>query len=189
MPKKKQKAKGLRGAARPRKVAKPSGARDFAKADEALREHLLYLLRGGGAHLDFEKAIADLPANLRGTKAAGVPFTPWTLLEHLRIAQWDILEFSRDAEHVSPEWPSGYWPEGDAPPDEAAWARSLAALRSDLKAMAKLVANPKTDLFAKIPHGDGQTILREALLVADHNAYHLGQLVLVRRLLGAWAEG
>ena len=188
MPKKKQKAKGLRGAARPRKVAKPSGARDFTKADEALREHLLYLLRGGGAHLDFEEAIADLPANLRGTKPAGVPFTPWTLLEHLRIAQWDILEFSHDAEHVSPEWPSGYWPEGDAPPDEAAWARSLAAFRSDLKAMAKLVANPKTNLFSKIPHGDGQTILREALLVADHNAYHLGQLVLVRRLLGAWAE-
>lgn len=185
MPKKTLKRKGSRKS-RPR--SKSAVAQDFTKANKALREHLVYLLRGGGAHLDFEKAIADLPANLRGAKPAGVPFTPWTLLEHLRLAQWDILEFSRDAKHVSPDWPRGYWPAGDAPPDEAAWEKSLAAFRSDLKAMQKLVVNPKTDLFAKIPHGDGQTILREALLVADHNAYHLGQLVLVRRLLGAWAE-
>ena len=186
MPKKTLKRKGSRKA-RPR--SKPAAAQDFTKADKALREHLLYLLRGGGAHLDFEKAIADLPANLCGAKSAGVSFTPWTLVEHIRIAQWDILEFSRDAKHVSPEWPRGYWPEGDAPPEEGAWEKSLAAFRSDLKAMEKLVANPQTDLFAKIPHGDGQTILREALLVADHNAYHLGQLVLIRRLLGAWTEG
>ena len=154
----------------------------------ALREHLLYLLRGGGAHLDFDRATAGLPPELRGVRPAGLPHSPWRLLEHLRIAQWDILQFCKDGRHVSPPFPDGYWPEGDAPPDEAAWDRSVAAFRADLRAMQKLVADPATDLFAAIPHADGQTILREALLVADHNAYHLGQLVVVRRLLGAWPE-
>ncbi len=158
-----------------------------ADATGRLRDHLLYLLRGGGAHLNFDAAVADLPAELRGAKPAGQPHTPWRLLEHLRIAQWDILEFSRDARHVSPPFPAGYWPAGDAPPDAAAWDRSAAAFRADLKAMQDLVADPATDLFAPIPHGEGQTVLREALLVADHNAYHLGQLVLLRRLLGAWS--
>jgi hypothetical protein len=156
--------------------------------DRALRDHLLYLLRGGGAHLDFEAAIADLPLNLRGGKLPGLPHTPWRLLEHMRIAQWDILEFSRKPKHVSPSFPDGYWPNGDAPPDDTAWDRSVASFRADLKAMEDLVADPATDLFAPIPHGDGQTILRESLLVADHNAYHLGQLVTVRRMLGAWPE-
>ena len=155
---------------------------------EALRDHLLYLLRGGGAHLDFEKAIANLPATLRGSKPSGQPHTPWRLIEHMRIAQWDILEFCRNSKHVSPRFPDGYWPKGDAPADDAAWDRSVAAFRADLHAMQELVSNHTTDLFVPIPHGDGQTILREALLVADHNAYHLGQLVLVRRLLGAWPE-
>jgi hypothetical protein len=155
--------------------------------DKALREHLLYLLRGGGAHLNFEAAIADLPPRLRGAKPAGVPHSPWRLLEHRRIAQWDILEFSRNPKHVSPKFPEGYWPTGDAPPDDAAWDRSVAAFRADLQAMQDFVADPATDLFARIPHGEGQTILREALLIADHNAYHLGQLVVVRRALGAWS--
>jgi hypothetical protein len=159
-----------------------------ADQSKSLRDHLLYLLRGGGAHLDFDKAVAGLPPELRGAKPAGQPHTPWRLLEHLRICQWDILEFSRNPKHVSPTFPDGYWPQGDAPPDAAAWDRSVAAFRADLKAVQDLVADPATDLFARIPHGDGQTILREALLVADHNAYHLGQLVLVRRLLGAWEE-
>lgn len=152
----------------------------------ALREHLLYLLRGGGAHLDFEAAIADLPVELRGAKVSEMPHTPWRLVEHLRIAQWDILEFSRNAHHVSPPFPEGYWPAGDAPPNDGAWDQSIAGFRADLRAMQELVANPATDLFAPIPHGQGQTILREALLVADHNAYHLGQFVVVRRVLGAW---
>ena len=154
----------------------------------SLRDHLLYLLKGGGAHLNFDKAIAGLPAKLRGAKPPGVPHTPWRLLEHLRIAQWDILEFTRDPQHVSPSFPEGYWPAGDAPPNDAAWDQSVAAFRADLKAMQDLVADPATDLFTPLPHGDGQTVLREALLVADHNAYHLGQLVMVRRLLGAWEE-
>ncbi len=153
-----------------------------------LREHLHYLLKGGGAHLDFDKAIADLPVELRGAKLPGVPHTPWRLLEHLRIAQWDILEFTRNPRHVSPPWPEGYWPTGDAPPDDGVWDRSVAAFRADLRAMQDLVADPATDLFTPLPHGEGQTVLREALLVADHNAYHIGQLVVVRRLLGAWKE-
>ena len=157
-------------------------------SDQALREHVLYLLEDGRAHLNFEQAIADLPKDLRGVKVEGVSHTPWRLLEHLRICQWDILEFSRNPKHVSPDFPDDYWPEGDAPPDSESWDKSVQAFRADLQAMIDLVADPDTDLFAEIPHGDGQTILREALLVADHNAYHLGQLVFLRRCLGAWEE-
>jgi hypothetical protein len=156
--------------------------------NRSLREHVLYLLRGGGAHLSFEKAIAKLPPKLRGVRPAKVPHSPWRLLEHLRIAQWDILEFCRNPKHVSPDFPDGYWPAGDAPPNASAWNKSVAAFQADLQAMQDLVADPGTDLFARIPHGQDQTILREALLVADHNAYHLGQLVVVRRLLGAWQD-
>lgn len=159
-----------------------------ADPHKSLREHLLYLLKGGGAHLDFEKGVEGIPLEMRGRTAEGVPHSPWRLLEHMRLAQWDILEFSRNSKHVSPEWPEGYWPSGDGPPDERAWERAVEAFRRDLEAMCELVADPATDLFAKIPHGDGQTILREALLVADHNAYHLGQLVVVRRLLGCWRD-
>lgn len=156
--------------------------------DKLLREHLLYLLKGGGAHAKFDDVIADFPAKLRGEKAYNLPHTAWMLLEHMRIAQWDILEFSRNSKHVSPEWPKGYWPKSEDPPNTAAWDKSLKAFRADLKEMQQLVADPKTDLCARIPWGEGQTILREALLVADHNAYHLGQLVTLRRLLGAWQE-
>jgi hypothetical protein len=156
--------------------------------DRELRDHVLYLLRGGGAHLSFDKAVAGLPAKLHGVKPPGVPHTPWRLVEHMRLAQWDILEFSRNQKHVSPEFPEGYWPKGDAPPNAKAWDASIKAFRNDLKAMEKLVDDPNTDLSARILHGEGQTILREALLVADHNAYHLGQLVVIRRMLGAWAE-
>ncbi len=151
-----------------------------------LREHLLYLLSDGGAHAKFDDVIKDLPPNLRGEKPSNYPHSFWMLLEHLRIAQWDILEFSRNPKYKHLKWPEEYWPATDAPLSAAAWDESVKSFRSDLKAMEDLVANPKTDLFAKIPWGDGQTILREALLVADHNAYHLGQLVDVRRLLGAW---
>jgi hypothetical protein len=154
----------------------------------SLREHVLYLLRGGGAHLHFDKAVAGLAPELRGARPPGVPYSPWRLLEHMRIAQWDILEFSRNPAHVSPEFDAGYWPQGDAPPDPGAWDRSADAFRADLRAMEALVADPKSDLFTPLPHGQGQTLLREALLVADHNAYHLGQLVVVRRALGAWPE-
>ncbi len=151
--------------------------------EQALREHLLYLLRGGGAHIDFETLIADFPVHAINRKVVGVPYTPWQVLEHLRIAQWDILEFSRNAAHVSPEWPAGYWPAPDTEADEAAWQQSIAAFRADLIALTQLVADPTTDLFAPLAHGDGQTVLREALLVADHNAYHLGVFATLKRLL------
>jgi hypothetical protein len=156
------------------------------KNDKILREHLLYLLKGGGAHANFDKAIEGLPAALRGKRPEGAEHSPWEILEHMRIAQWDILEFSRDAEHTSPEWPAGYWPETQTPPDNTAWDKSIAAFRSDLKMMCELIDLPSADLYAPISHGKGQTILREALLIADHNAYHLGELLLVRRLLGCW---
>ena len=154
--------------------------------DQALREHLLYLLNGGGAHVSFEKAVADLPPKLRGVRPEGVPHTPWRLVEHMRIAQWDILEFSRNPNHVSPDFPHCYWPKTDAPPSEEAWGDTTARFCQDRKAMQDLVVSASLDLFAPIPHGQGQTILREALLVTDHNAYHIGQLVIVRRALGAW---
>jgi hypothetical protein len=155
------------------------------KGTEVLRKQLVWLLGGGHAHADFDNVIKGLPAKARGAKVKGVPYTAWELLEHMRLAQWDILEFSRDPKHVSPDFPSGYWPRTKAPP-KGAWGKSVRQFRADLKAMERLVANPRTDLFARIPHGDGQTILREALLVADHNAYHLGQLVMLRKLLGEW---
>jgi hypothetical protein len=154
--------------------------------DKLLREHLLYLLKSDGAHLDFDAAVKGMPASLQGKRPKGGAHSPWELLEHLRIAQWDILEFSRNPKHVSPEFPSGYWPGTQAPPNEKAWNKSVDAFRTDLKAMSDLVADETTNLFAPLPHGDGKTILREALVLADHNAYHLGQLVVVRRLLGAW---
>jgi hypothetical protein len=156
--------------------------------DKALREHVVYLLADGGAHAKFDEVINGIPPKLRGEKPDGLPHSLWMLLEHMRIAQWDILEFSRNPKHASPKWPEGYWPTTDAPPSAAAWNASVKKVRQDLKVMQDLVKNPKTDLFARIVWGDGQTILREALLVADHNAYHLGQMLDVRRLLGAWPE-
>jgi hypothetical protein len=154
--------------------------------DESLREHVLKLLEGGHAHVTFEAAVKGIPAALRGKRPRGVEHSLWEILEHMRIAQSDILEFSRDAKHVSPEWPAGYWPKTKNPPNDKAWAKSVRAFAADREAMRTLVGAESTDLHAPIAHGDGQTILREALLIADHNAYHLGEMVLVRRLLGAW---
>jgi len=159
-----------------------------ASKDKALREHVLFLLDGGGAHAKFDEVIAGITPKLLGQKPSGLPHSLWMLLEHLRIAQWDILEFSRNAKHASPKWPEGYWPRTEAPASAADWNASVKKFRQDLKAMQYLVKDPKTDLFAKISWGDGQTVLREALLLADHNAYHLGQMLDVRRLLGAWPE-
>jgi hypothetical protein len=160
-----------------------------SKSDEnVLREQLAYLLKGGGAHVHFSDALEDFPVRKRGAYVKGLPHTGWQLLEHARIAQWDILEFSRNPKHVSPDFPGGYWPKTPGPANDAAWAKSVEAFERNLAEMVKLVKNPKTDLYAKIPHGSGQTILREALVLADHNAYHLGQLVDLRRAIGAWPE-
>jgi DinB superfamily len=154
--------------------------------DAQLREHLVNLLSGGGAHAMFDEVVKDMPEKLRGVKPEGLPHSAWMLLEHLRLAQEDILEFSISAKYKSRTWPQDYWPESEAPPNANAWDKSIQQFHKDLKALQDLVSNPKTDLFASIPWGEGQTILREALLVADHNAYHVGQLVDLRRLLGAW---
>jgi len=153
--------------------------------DKSLRDHLLSLLRGVGAHMAFDDFVADFPAELCGHKIDSLPYTPWQVIEHMRIAQWDILEFSRDASHKSPKFPEGYWPKPDEVGNTELWYETIDKFRADLKQMEVIVADPASDLFAKIPHGDGQTILREALLVADHNAYHLGALAVMSRILKA----
>jgi hypothetical protein len=161
------------------KTVKPSDRRD-----KSLRDHVLYLLKGGGAHVTFDDAIGDWTLQLAGVKVANFPHTAWMLLEHMRLAQWDILDFSRNSKHVSPPWPEGYWPASEAPTDEKAWTASMATFKNDLRSMERLVSDRKIDLYARIPWGDGQTILREALLLADHNAYHLGQVVMLRKSIG-----
>lgn len=148
-----------------------------------LRKHLENLLRMKGAHLSFEAAVADFPSALRGVRPAGAPHTAWQLVEHMRLAQEDILDFSRNPAYREKKFPDDYWPATEAPPDEAAWEASVQRFQSELKEMQELVADTRHDLLARIPHGKGQTLLREALLVADHNAYHLGQLVFLRKML------
>ena len=152
---------------------------------DPLRKHVEDLLRMEGAHLNLDTAVANFPTQLRGVKAPGAPHTAWQLLEHMRIAQEDILDFSRNPKYREKKFPDDYWPAGEAPANEQAWDRSVRQFQSDLKAMLALVADPNNDLFAEIPHGQGQTLLREALLTADHNAYHLGQLVFLRKVLEA----
>ena len=150
---------------------------------DSLRRHLISLLTQAEAHVDVESTLQNFPRELAGHKPEGAPYTPWQLLEHMRIAQWDILQFSLDAKHKSPKWPEEYWPKTAAPPGAKAWDQSVRKFMEDLDAVCRLVRDSKLDLFAQIPHGDGQTYLREVLLVADHNSYHLGQLVTLRRML------
>jgi hypothetical protein len=151
--------------------------------DQSLREHLLYLLAGGGAHMSFGDFINDFPAKLCAEKVPGLPYTCWQVLEHMRLAQWDILEFSRNSNHVSPDFPRGYWPSPEDSGSVELWKESAAKFEKDLEEMQELIASNSVNLYARIPHGDGQTVLREALLVADHNAYHLGALVVMARML------
>jgi hypothetical protein len=187
MPKKKTtKSKSVKSgkSAPTRKAAAKNTQGTTTSPDKSVREHLLYLLGGGGAHADFDAATGDWPVQLAGAKVANFPHTAWMLLEHMRIAQRDILEFSRHPKHKSPPWPEGYWPAAEAPPSEKAWKAAMAEFRKDLRAVQQLVANPRTNLYAKLAWGDGQTVLREALLVADHNAYHLGQLIMLRKCMG-----
>ena len=166
------------------KRAAPLAAKkqSISASQQIIREQLRYLLDGGQAHISWKEALADFPADFQGTKPQGSPHTPWQLLEHMRIALWDILEFSCDPKHVSPQFPDGYWPPADTPPSPDAWEKSAQAFGRHLENLKKLVSDSKVDLFERIAHGDGQTILREALIAADHNAYHLGQLVLLRRM-------
>jgi hypothetical protein len=156
--------------------------------DKALREQLVKLLTDSEAHANFETAVKGMPAKLQGKRPPNSAHSAWEILEHLRIAQWDILEFARYPKHTSPDFPSGYWPKSPEPPDEKAWDKSVEAFRADRKTLCDLITSESTDLFAKIPHGDGQTILRQALLTVDHNAYHIGELIQLRRILGAWDQ-
>jgi len=154
--------------------------------DTLLREPLRNVLSWREAHADWTQALAGLDPAHRGVRPAGSPHSVWDLLEHVRLAQRDILDFTLNPKHVSPDWPAGYWPKNLAPANDAVWEKSVREFFLDLQEMEKLVSNPRTDLFARIPHGTGQTFLRQVLLLIDHNSYHLGQLVLVRRLLSAW---
>jgi len=151
-----------------------------------MRKELAAALDWGKAHADFDRAVERFPPKLRGRTVRGLPYSAWQILEHIRLAQHDLLDFATNPRYAPMTWPDDYWPKEDAPESPAALAKSLEQFRTDLQAMEALVEDPKTELFAKIPWGNGQTILREAMLVADHNAYHLGQLVLVRQLLGQW---
>lgn len=154
--------------------------------DQIVRDQLLALLRGGHAHMTFDEAVAKFPLEAINRKPANVPYTPWHLLEHLRLAQWDILEFIRNPAHVSPDWPAGYWPPPEAQADADRWQRTIAAFRADLKALEGLVTNPETDLFAPLPQGLPYTIFREIMVVANHNSYHIGEFAILRQVMQTW---
>ncbi len=158
------------------------------KTKDPLREHLVKVLDWHDAHATFDNAVAGIPPLLQGKQPAGLPYSPWQLIEHLRLTQFDILDFCINPKYVELEWPKDYWPENESPPSAAAWTESIAAYKKDRDQLKKLCANGKIDLFEKIPHGTGQTLLREILLVADHTAYHLGQMIAVRRQLQNWKE-
>ncbi len=148
-----------------------------------LRKIVADAMRGHQSHIDFDSAVKDFPPEIRGSKPSGAPHTAWQLLEHMRLAQRDILDFSRDPKHESPKWPEGYWPNSEAPPDAKAWDHSVESFRNDARELDKLVHDGRQDLFKPFEHGDGQTLLREALLVATHNSYHLGQLMFLKKML------
>lgn len=154
--------------------------------DRALREQLHELIFSGNAHADIDTVLADFPIEQTGKKPAGTPYTAWQLLEHLRLTVHDLLEFSTNSEYLAPKWPEDYWPATEAPQNQGEWETSVKAFKADCKAIAKLATDPASNLYAQIPWGQGQTLLREILLAADHNSYHLGQMVLLRKQLGAW---
>lgn len=154
--------------------------------DRILRDQLIELLRGGSAHADAGAALSGFPADKRATKPEGAPYNAWQLLEHMRIALDDLLDFCTNPRYAAPKWPEGYWPRNDAPRTDGEWETSVAALLAGLKSFEDKISDKRSDLYAKIPWGDGQTLLREALLAADHTSYHLGQIVLLRKQLDAW---
>lgn len=156
--------------------------------DQVIREQLLALLDGGNAHMPFEQAVADYPEQHFNTQPANVSYTPWHILEHLRISQWDILEFIRDPDHVSPQWPMGYWPDPAAAANWEQWHSTISSFLSDLQDLRDIVADLETDLYAQIPHAPGYTIFREIIVVSDHNAYHIGEFAVLRQIMGTWPK-
>lgn len=156
--------------------------------DKVVREQLLALLDGGNAHMTFEQAVEDFPSEHFNSRPINISYTPWHILEHLRIAQWDILEFIRNPDHVSPEWPAGYWPNSEETAGKDQWEETISSLLSDLHALRDIVADPATDLYAQIPHAPGYTIFREIMVVSDHNAYHIGEFAILRQVMGTWSK-
>lgn len=157
-------------------------------ADNLVREHVLQVLRGGNAHMTLEQAVANFPVDHINDLFPNGTYTPWHLLEHLRISQWDILDFIRNPHYQEIEWPKDYWPAPDTQATEADWQRTLAQFQDDMRQLQQIASDPQTDLYARIPHGTGQTILREMLLVADHNAYHIGEFAIMRQVMGTWGS-
>ena len=155
-------------------------------ADRVLREQLIQLLIGRNAHMNFDDAVADFPMDFINRRPPAVPYTPWHIIEHIRIAQWDILEFVRDPNHISPHWPEGYWPHPEATATEFQWKESIDSFKSDLQGVESIVEDEAIDLMAEIPHAPGYTYIREVLLVADHNAYHIGEFSILRQVMGTW---
>jgi hypothetical protein len=155
-------------------------------ADEVLRKELVALLEGKNAHMSFDDVIADFPMEHINSKTPNTPYSFWHFVEHIRIAQWDILEFIRDPDHISPPYPEGYRPRPDEKTDKEGWQKSIDGLRADLQALKDMVRDRNTDLFAPIPHAQGYTIFREIVLAADHNAYHTGELAIMRQIMGIW---
>ena len=156
--------------------------------EQELRKQLLGLLTGKNAHMTFEQAVADFPPDAMNQRPPNVEYTPWQLLEHIRIAQWDILDFIRNPDYVSPDWPSGYWPDRLHQASQEDWQQTVSQLQSDLEALKEIVRNPETDLLADLPHAPGYTVLREILVVSDHNAYHLGEFAALRQVMDTWPE-
>jgi hypothetical protein len=156
------------------------------KHDDALRKQLVEMLKQSEAHAGFDKAVKAMPAAKMGVRPEGLPHSAWELLEHIRLALRDILEFSESAEYKERKWPDDYWPTSAEPPNAAAWEKSVHAVHADRNTFIRLLEDHERDLCAPFPWGDGQTLLREALLIIDHNAYHVGELVTVRQSLGAW---
>jgi hypothetical protein len=154
--------------------------------DEVIRQHLVRLLNWGDAHMTLDEAVADFPADHMNATPPNIEYSPWHLLEHIRLAQRDILEFVRNPAYVSPPWPLGYWPGKNERTDEAGWNRTIELIREDIEAFRKMASDPAIDLYSAIPHGDGQTVLREILLVADHNCYHLAEFATLRQVMGTW---
>jgi hypothetical protein len=157
-------------------------------SDQVVREQLLALLIGGNAHMTFEQAVAEFPTEHFNTKPINVTYTPWHILEHLRIAQWDILEFIRNPDHVSPQWPVGYWPHPDESTDQEGWDKTISSFLSNLGSLRNIIKDPDIDLYAPIPHAADYTIFREILVVSDHNAYHIGEFAILRQVMGTWQE-
>lgn len=155
--------------------------------DASLRKHLAAVLNWKDAHVSFDDAVKGIPTRFRGVQPPALPYSPWQLLEHIRLAQADILDFCRNPDYCAPKWPDEYWPQSPTPPDSRAWQLSVSSYRADLRSLGKLLDDTAIDFYSEIPHGQGQTYLREILLIADHTAFHVGELVVVRRLLGVWA--